>query len=276
MATPPPGPVDLYGAQYTNFATDLYARIRTAAVGQGVSQDIGQNGWLTADEQDVFLDWLELEPASRVLDVACGSGGPTLRIAASRGCRVSGIDIHAEGIAQARRYAAERGLADRAEFLVTDGGAALPFEDDAFDAITCIDAINHLPDRAAVLGEWRRVLRPGGRLLYTDPIIVTGPLTGEEIAVRASIGFFLFVPPGLNEALLARCGFDVHRADDRTENMAAIAHRWHEARAAHESELCRIEGDARYHGQQRFLEVAALLARERRLSRFAFLAVKPG
>ena len=43
--------VDLYGAQYGNFATDLYADIRREAVGE----DIGQNGWNTAAEQDQFI-----------------------------------------------------------------------------------------------------------------------------------------------------------------------------------------------------------------------------
>lgn len=262
--------VDHYGAQYANFASDLYAEIRAAAMGE----DVGQNGWLTAEEQDLFIEWLQLDGDHHLLDIACGSGGPTLRIAERRGCRVSGIDIHADGIGQANRYAQERGLAGRAEFRVADGGASLPFEDASVDAIMCIDAINHLPNRPAVLREWRRVLRPGGRLLFTDPIIVTGALTNEEIAIRASIGVFLFVPPGHDEALLRACGFDVRRVVDRTQNMASVARRWCGARARREADLRRLEGEQKYVGQQTFLDVAANLAEQRRLSRFAFLSVK--
>jgi SAM-dependent methyltransferase len=62
--------------------------------------------------------------------------------------------------------------------------------------------MSHLPGRLQILKEWYRVLHPGGRLLYTDPIIVTGLLSYEEIAIRSSIGYFLFTPPGEDERLL--------------------------------------------------------------------------
>ncbi len=260
--------VDHYDAQYGHFASGLYANIRTATFGE----DIGQNGWLTADEQDLFLSWLALGPDRTLLDVACGSGGPTLRIAKVTGCDVLGIDVHEQGIAAARTRAAAERLDERARFEHADAGHALPFPDRAFDAVVCIDAINHLPDRRRVLQEWKRVLRPGGSLVFTDPIVVTGPLTNEEIAVRSSIGFFLFVPVGTDERLLADTGFDVVETMDRTENMARMAERWRAAREAVEQDLRRVEGDVTYDGQQRFFAVAARLAAERRLSRFAFHA----
>jgi ubiquinone/menaquinone biosynthesis C-methylase UbiE len=189
------GQVNLYGTQYGNFATDLYAEIRRAAVGE----DIGQNGWNTAAEQDQFIQWLGLGPSDYLLDVACGAGGPALRLTRLTGCRVTGIDIHEQGIAQARDRAALDELGDWATFEVVDASGSLPFGDATFDVVTCIDAINHFPDRLAVLREWRRVLKPGGRLLIADPITVTGPLTNQEIAIRSSIAFFLFVPPDYDE-----------------------------------------------------------------------------
>jgi SAM-dependent methyltransferase len=96
---------DLYGSAYRNFASDLYARIRAEAFGE----DIGQTGWITAGEQDLFIAWLKLSPADRLLDVACGSGRPTLRIAQKSGCRVTGVDLHAEGIAAAKANAVASG-----------------------------------------------------------------------------------------------------------------------------------------------------------------------
>lgn len=270
MGTEQAPTVDHYGSQYGNFQASLYADIRARTYGE----DIGQNGWLTAEEQDLFIEWLGLTSGDRLLDVACGSGGPTLRIARTTGCRVDGVDVHADGLRAARHAAGTAELEGRASFHLVDGAGPLPFQDDTFDAVMCIDAINHLPDRPAVLAEWHRVLAPGGRLVFTDPIVVTGPLTHEEIAIRASIGFFLFVPDGADDAMLESAGFAVRERADRTANMAAMAARWRDARGEREEEVRRAEGDAAFDGQQTFFDICARLAGEQRLSRIAYCAVK--
>ena len=260
--------VDHYGAQYGHLASQLYAEIRRETFGE----DIGQNGWLTADEQDLFVSWLSLTPESKLLDIACGSGGPTLRIARVTGCYVYGIDVHEQGVAAARARADAEGLTDRTSFQQADAAQPLPFSDGFFEGLVCVDAVNHLPNRERIFQEWSRVLRPGACLVFTDPIVVTGPLTNEEIAIRSSIGFFLFVPPGTDERLLANAGFELQEIVDRTENMARMAERWRAARQVRSTDLRRLEGDATFEGQQRFFDVAARVAAERRLSRFAFRA----
>jgi SAM-dependent methyltransferase len=120
-----------YNANYGNFQTELYAHIRREAFGE----DIGQNSWLTSDEQDRFLEWLDLSPGKTVLDVACGAGGPALRIAAITGCSVVGIDVHEHAVATASSLAVQRGLSERAVFRPTDATGPLPFSDASFDAI---------------------------------------------------------------------------------------------------------------------------------------------
>jgi hypothetical protein len=62
-------PAGHYNSNYGNFQTELYAPIRHEAFGE----DIGQNSWLTSDEQDRFLEWLDLSPGNTLLDVACGA-----------------------------------------------------------------------------------------------------------------------------------------------------------------------------------------------------------
>jgi SAM-dependent methyltransferase len=267
----PAADVDLYGPSYRNFASALYTQIRSDAFGQ----DMGQTSWITADEQDTFIAWLGLSPSCRLLDLACGSGGPTLRLVERTGCSVYGIDQHAEAIVAAKALARRKDLSDRADFQTGDAAARLAFADESFDAITCIDAINHFPDRAAALTEWRRVLKRGGRLLFTDPIVLTGPVSNEEIAIRASIGLFMFVPPGVDELLLSKAGYTLERTEDRTENMACNASAWLNARKRREVDLRAVEGDAMFAGQNRFLHTAATLAAQRRLSRLAFLASRP-
>ncbi|MDP9339843.1 MAG: class I SAM-dependent methyltransferase [Acidobacteriota bacterium] len=259
-----------YDTNYGNFQRELYTEIRREAFGE----DIGQNSWLTSDEQDRFLRWLELSPGKTLLDVACGAGGPALRIAATTGCSVVGIDVHELAVGAASSLATQRGLAERVEFRATDATGPLPFSDASFDAITCIDGINHFPERPRVIEEWARLLKPSGRLLFTDPITVTGSLTNSEIAVRSSAGFYLFVPHGYDERIIAQCGLRLLASEDVTANMAKVAEARRAARASRSIALRAIEGDQTYDDQQEFLAVAARLAREGRLSRFVYVSKK--
>jgi SAM-dependent methyltransferase len=265
-----PAVVDHYGAHYRQFAAQVYADVRRAAFGA----DVGQNSWLTLDELERFVPRLQLRSSSRLLDVGCGSGGPSLRVARLTECQVAGIELSDEAVAEGTRLAQESGLEGRVSFRQADASDTLVFEDSSFDAILCIDAINHLRDRPRVARDWARLLRPGGRLLFTDPVVITGILDSEEIALRTSIGYFLIVPVGENERLLANAGLTVLDVEDTTGDLAKIAGRRRDARAERAHALRQIEGDAAFEGRQRFFDIVATLARERRLSRFAYTAKK--
>lgn len=266
-----PEVVDHYSAQYGQFAAGVHEQVRRAAFGQ----DVGQNSWLTVAELERFAGWLELGPASLLLDVGCGSGGPALHLAQRTGCEIVGAELYAEAVASGNRLALEAELEARARFVQADCSQSLPFEGGSFDAILCIDAINHLSDRPRVLVDWARLLKVGGRLCFTDPLTVTGPLGSDEIAVRTSIGYGLFLPAGENERLLAAAGLSLVTVEDTTESKAAVARRRHQARAQHEESLREVEGDQTFEGRQRFFDVAATLAGERRLSRYVYVAAKP-
>ena len=263
-----PRPVALFDASYGNFETEVQGAVRRGAFGE----DIGQNSWLTADEWRRYLGRLELSASTALLDVASGGGGPAICAAVETGSRVVGVDAHAAGIATAGKLAARNRVEERTKFIECDASQRLPFEAASFDAITCIDSIHHFADRRAVLAEWRRILKPGGRILYTDPILVTGSLSNKEIFIRSSLGFFMFTPPGINEQWLAEAGFDLVGQEDATENMAQVARRWRETRAENREKLLELEGAETFEGQQRFFETTSALAAERRLSRFAFHA----
>lgn len=259
-----------YDANYGNFQTELYTEIRREAFGE----DIGQNSWMTAKEQDVFLGWLDLSPRKKLLDVACGSGGPTLRMAARTGCSVIGVDLHEQAIATAKSLASQRNLTDRAEFRVVNASQPLLFPDARFDAITCVDAINHIPNRPSVIAQWARLLKPAGRLLFTNPITVTGPLTDEEIAVRSSAGFMLFVPKDYDKEVIAQSGLRLVEFRNVTANVAEVAEKRRVAREKRSAAVRQVEGDRTYEAQQQFLAMTSRLAAEGRLSRFVYVSEK--
>src|SRR5262245_5328294 len=100
--------------------------------------------------------------------------------------------------------------------------------------------------------ELTHVPRSGGRLVFTDPVVITGVLDSEEIALRTAIGYFVFVPAKENEALLAGTGLTLVDVEDTTEQLAQIARQRWDARAEREHALRQIEGDTAFDGRQRF------------------------
>src|SRR5256884_4233522 len=105
----------------------------------------------------VCRDIGKLKP--RILDVGCGTGA-NLQMLAQHGA-AEGVDVSTEAL----DFCRARGLSK-----VKQGAAeALPYEDASFDLVTGLDVVEHLDDDIAGLGEMRRVLRPGGRLLLFVP-----------------------------------------------------------------------------------------------------------
>lgn len=262
--------VDLY-SNYNHFTDQVQTAIRLETFGK----DIGQNSWITADEYDRFISWLRLEPQHHVLEVASGSGGPAHYLAERAQCRVTGIDANESGVATATQSLAESDLRGRVSFKVVDASGPLPFPGNTFDGLMCIDSMNHLPNRLSVFREWHRVLRPGRNALFTDPVLITGPVTNDELALRSLVGVFLFVPPGVNEQMIQQAGFELVLQEDVSENCALVAGRWRDARQRYRHELRRIEGEERFAGLQEFFAAVHRLTSERRLSRIVYLVEKP-
>jgi SAM-dependent methyltransferase len=262
---------EFYSAQYGRFGSAVAAEVRREAYGV----DLGQQGWRTSHEQETIVDLVRQQSASRLLDIACGSGGPSLAIVARTACHMTGIDIEPEGIAQATQRAASMRMGDRADFLIADCNHALSMPDNEFDMIICIDAVIHLRDRLMAMRDWYRLLRPGGVLVLTDAAVLTGPLSKPENNVRASQGAFVVVPPGANERIINQAGFRLERCDDTTAEMAEVASRLHSARETRATALKAEEGPDWFVNRQRFLATTATLAVEARLSRFRYIAGKP-
>lgn len=262
---------DLFYGNYGHFEAEVLARIRRKTFGE----EFGQNSWTTGGEYRKWVAWLALDKNSRVLEVASGSGGPAIFLAQLSGCSLVGVDIDPNGLAVAAERARAEGLNDRLSFQEASADSALPFSDSSFDAVICIDAANHFAKRLFVLQEWRRVLKPGGRAVFTDPVVITGLVAFEELAIRSSIGYFLFAPAGVNEKLIEEAGLKLLRSEDGTENEAAVSKRWHDARVEERDALLKMEGEEKYRRLQEFFTIVHRLTSERRLSRIVYLAQKP-
>jgi cyclopropane fatty-acyl-phospholipid synthase-like methyltransferase len=260
-----------YDSVYGNFGRQLAATIRAEAF----EEDIGQNSWLTATEHRRFCDWLQLDASSTVLEIASGSGGPSLFMVGETGCAVIGLELHEAGVIAANEAAEQRALAVRARFLKADARDPLPFDDGSFDAVICIDSINHMYERRQVFEQWHRVLRRGGRALFTDPLTITGMLRRDEMLIRSgSLGEQVFTAPGIDETLLRAVGFDEVLVEDVTANMAAVSAARLQARGGHAAELEELEGVQENAEYDQYLRVVELLAVERRLARLAYIARK--
>ena len=262
--------VDLYDAAYGNYASHTYRQVRIETYGE----DFGQTSWVTTEESKEIPQLLDLSPHSSVLELGCGSGGYALHLAERFGCCIVGLDINAPGVRNANQLALARGLASKARFERCDVSDNLPYDDQVFDAAFSNDALCHIPNRPVVLGEMFRVLKPGGRMLFSDALVVGGMLSHEEIATRSSIGFYVYSPPGENERLIERAGFRQIRVTDTTESAARIAKQWHRAREKRKQDLIVTEGNVNFEGLQRFLSCVHILTSEKRLLRYLYFASK--
>jgi SAM-dependent methyltransferase len=116
-----------------------------------------------------------LDASTHVLDLGCGVGGPARYLAATFGCRVTGVDL-SPGFIDAARYLTGRcGLSDRVTFQVGDA-VHLPFEDAAFDMVFLQHVAMNIKDRAALYAEVHRILTTGGRFVSYDVVLRDGDI----------------------------------------------------------------------------------------------------
>lgn len=128
--------------------------------------DYGGTSWTTRREADRVGRLLDLAPGKRLLDIGAGAGWPALYLARGSGCDATLLDLPINGL----RIALARAAADKhggAVWAVAGDGAAIPFGAGAFDAVSHSDVLCCLEAKRAVLQACRRVLRPGGKMVFT-------------------------------------------------------------------------------------------------------------
>jgi ubiquinone/menaquinone biosynthesis C-methylase UbiE len=139
--------------------------------------------FLTVDELQQIAAQLELSPGGRVLDVACGAGGPGLWVAQQNRATLLGVDFSRIGIRLAARRATNRPVV-AADFMVA-AASAVGLVDGSVDGALSIDALQYVPDKRSAFAEVARLLSPGRRFAFTafelDPHRVAGlPVLGVD------------------------------------------------------------------------------------------------
>jgi ubiquinone/menaquinone biosynthesis C-methylase UbiE len=136
-------------------------------------------------------EWLGARAQGRILEVAIGTGLNLPHYPAD--ATVTGIELSPAMLAIAKQRAADLG---RDVDLHTGDAEALPFDEAAFDTVACALSLCTIPDPAAAIGEMKRVLVPGGRLLLLDHIGSTWPPIYaaqwllERLTIRAAGEYF--------------------------------------------------------------------------------------
>ncbi|GAA2409358.1 27-O-demethylrifamycin SV methyltransferase [Streptomyces glaucosporus] len=110
---------------------------------------------------------LGLRPGERVLDAGCGPGETALFLARHHGAEVTGVTVSDVELEAARNRARSTGLERLVDFRYGDY-MDLPFPDGSFDAVLALESLQNAPDLGRALGELHRVLRPGGRVAFSD------------------------------------------------------------------------------------------------------------
>jgi SAM-dependent methyltransferase len=155
-------------------------------------------------------------PDMHILDVGCGIGGSTRRLAHETGCRVTGIDLSDEYIDTAQRLTQLLKLQERVKFHAASA-LSLPFDDDTFDGVWSLQMNMNVEDKLSWLKETCRVLKPGGRaVLYEVCGGNNRPLYFPVPWAQDSSMSFLVSPKSFREAV-TRAGFDVEIWNDRTD-----------------------------------------------------------
>jgi cyclopropane fatty-acyl-phospholipid synthase-like methyltransferase len=201
---------------------------------------------------------LGLSPASRVLEIGSGIGGPARFLAHTTGCHVTALELQPSVHAIATDLTQRCGLADRVTHLC---GNALshPIPAASFDAVVSWLAVLHIPDRKQLYERLARALRPGGGC-YIEDLSIRAPFTAPDQRDLRDIVYGVSVTSiEDNAADLREAGFIDVTAADETEDWAPYTRARLATWQANRASYAQMHGEGAYAAQELFYAVIARL-----------------
>lgn len=179
-------------------------------------------------ENDIIAEALDLSPSMKILECGCGEGSSANYIAAKYNVKITGIDLLPRNIARAKQAAKQRGNAN--EFLMADY-MELPFADNTFDAVYAMETLVHSPDVDALFRGIKRVLKPGGTLVFCEySMTPRSKISSESGEIITKMNKFSSMPglesftTGAFPEILIQAGFKDIKVTDYTSNFLPTLH----------------------------------------------------
>ena len=204
--------------------------------------DYGGTSWTSLAQSERLAALLEQRPGTHLLELGAGSGWPGLHMAKISGCEVALVDLPLAGLRIAAERAIVEGIEDRCRVAVADA-AHPPFADASFDAVGHSDLLCCLVPKSAVLEACRRVIRPGGRMVFS--VIFVAPGLAPPAYRRAVENGPEFIETESDyPTLLGDADWDVRERIDVTAAYGAACGRQLAADEAHRTALEDLLGAA--------------------------------
>jgi SAM-dependent methyltransferase len=165
----------------------------------------------------VMAEHVAMRRGERVFDAGCGVGGTSLWLAEEYDAEVVGVNLVDDHVERARRYARERGHRGNIRFEQADY-TATGFDPDDFDIVWAQESACHTPDKPGFCTEAARLLRPGGRIVMAEYVLLPG-VPGPDIADWEAGWEMTLVDEAGWRSTLEAAGFVDVEFDDITDRM---------------------------------------------------------
>lgn len=170
---------------------------------------------------DALAERAGMGPGTRVVDFCAGLGGPARYLAHRYGAIVTGIELTPSRAAGAQELTRLVGLAERV-CIVEGDVMQVPLPDASQDVVVSQEAFLHVPDLATTLAEAFRVLRPGGRIAFTN-WVAHAPLSQADAQLMwDGMAVARLFSLQAHATLLEQAGFHVTSSEDLTQAWAEI------------------------------------------------------